>query len=88
MNTMYKRIQEFEHSRDDQLGISLLVDYTKEEMQKRLRLKQKLGRRGWWDKGACSNTDLQNKILEHISKGNWIDVANYAAMLHYRENNL
>lgn len=42
------------------------------------------GKRGWWNDEAVSTHELRNKLLDQFEKRDWVDVANYAMMLHYR----
>ena len=43
------------------------------------------GRSGWHDPTRCSTRMLMTALLEHIAKGDMIDVANFAMMLWQRQ---
>jgi hypothetical protein len=47
----------------------------------KLARKAREGRRGWRE---ASVTDLTIAFREHVAKGDMIDVANFAMMIHYR----
>lgn len=38
-----------------------------------------------WHTGFCTNADLKQKMVEHIGKGDMVDVINFAAMIMVRE---
>lgn len=53
-------------------------------MRDKLALKRAEGRGGWEDKDHCSNEHLSRLLHEHIAKGDPVDVANFAMMIHQR----
>ena len=53
-------------------------------MVSKLKKKREDGRTGWWDKDFCSNEYLSKLLREHVDKGDPVDVANFAMMLHQR----
>lgn len=53
-------------------------------MRRKLAKKRAEGRGGWHDKAACSNEYLSKLLREHVEKGDPIDVANFAMMIHQR----
>lgn len=42
------------------------------------------GRGGWWDPARCSPQGLLIQLIEHIEKGDMVDVMNFAMMLWFR----
>lgn len=55
-----------------------------EAMKDKLSKKRAEGRGGWDDKEACSNEFLSRLLREHVEKGDPVDVANLAMMIHQR----
>ncbi len=53
-------------------------------MRVKLAAKRLEGRGGWQDKEQCSNEYLSQLLREHVEKGDPVDVANFAMMLHQR----
>jgi hypothetical protein len=53
-------------------------------MKAKLAAKRAEGRSGWDDKDGCSNAQLSRMLAEHVAKGDPIDVANFAMMIHQR----
>lgn len=53
-------------------------------MQEKLAKKRDEGRGGWEDKAECSNARLSRLLRDHVEKGDPIDVANLAMMIHQR----
>lgn len=53
-------------------------------MQEKLAKKRDEGRGGWEDKAQCSNAHLSSLLREHVEKGDPVDVANLAMMIHQR----
>jgi hypothetical protein len=53
-------------------------------MKAKLAAKRAEGRGGWDDKDGCSNAQLSRMLAEHVAKGDPIDVANFAMMIHQR----
>lgn len=54
-------------------------------MRSKMRASRAKGRYGWWDRGICTIDDLKTMLANHIEKGDMVDVANIAMMIHYRE---
>lgn len=63
---------------------ALAVDRFAIAMKAKLAKKRAEGRGGWEDKEACSAEFLSHLLREHVDKGDPIDVANLAMMLHQR----
>ena len=66
-----------------------LVNFTKEQMEKKLAAARRKGRYGWWNVNLCSNEDLVSLLHEHIQKKNedcFLDIAILSMMLHYRHD--
>ena len=60
-----------------------VMDFTHAMMRKLARSRAK-GRGGWQD---CSNSDLWMMLREHVEKGDPVDVANLAMMIHQNAEN-
>jgi len=60
------------------------VDQFAEEMKRKLDKKREEGRSGWADKKDCPHDNLVKLLREHSSKGDPVDVANFAMMLWAR----
>ncbi len=43
------------------------------------------GRKTGWDDPPPTNEDLKDWLLKNIYQGDWVDVANLAALLWYRD---
>jgi len=70
----------FEPHSDD-----LAVDRFAVAMKAKLAKKRAEGRSGWDDPRQCSCEFLAELLLDHIPKGDPVDIANLAMMLHQRE---
>ena len=55
------------------------VDRFAAAMKAKLERKRQHGRGGW---ETCSNADLWRMLREHVEKGDPVDVANLAMMIH------
>ena len=66
---------------------SALADTVRGRMLMKLKKKRKDGRNGWWDPDMKANSMLKDMLVEHIEKGDMIDVINLAAMIMVREEN-
>ena len=62
----------------------LAVDRFAQAMKSKLAKKRADGRGGWEDKEQCSAEDLSLMLRQHVRKGDPVDVANLAMMLHQR----
>jgi hypothetical protein len=60
------------------------VERFAEAMKDKLARKRGEGRGGWDDKDHCSNEFLSALLREHVEKGDPVDVANFAMMIHQR----
>jgi hypothetical protein len=65
-----------------------MVDRFSAEMKAKLRRKAREGFGGWDDSPNFPNELLENGLNQHRLKRNWIDAANFAAMLWHREQEL
>lgn len=63
----------------------LAVDRFAIAMKAKLAAKRGEGRSGWEDPAQCRTADLARMLLEHVQKGDPVDIANFAMMLHQRE---
>lgn len=66
----------------------LAVDRFAAAMKAKLAQKRDEGRGGWDDKDACSHGYLSLLLVEHVNKGDPVDIANFAMMLHQRGERL
>lgn len=55
-----------------------------EAMKTKLAMKRKQGRGGWDDKQACPPGRLQGMLIEHLQKGDPVDIGNFAMMIWSR----
>lgn len=62
----------------------LAVDRFAIAMKAKLAKKRAEGRGGWEDKNQCTGAFLSTLLREHVDKGDPVDVANLAMMLHQR----
>ncbi len=62
----------------------LAVDRFAAEMKRKLAAAREKGRAGWNDPKQCSQADLSGDLRIHTSKGDPVDVANFAMMLWAR----
>lgn len=69
---------------DDPHSDDLAVDRFAAAMKAKLAQKRAEGRGGWDDKDACSGEWLSRLLRGHVEKGDPVDVANFAMMLHQR----
>lgn len=54
-------------------------------MREKMRLSREKGRSGWDDPDRCSVEHLAELLVSHLAKGDSVDIANFAMMLHQRE---
>jgi hypothetical protein len=54
-------------------------------MKFKMAVSRDKGRGGWDDETKCAMGTLAKMLIEHISKGDPVDIANFAMMLHQRE---
>ena len=62
----------------------LAVDCFAAAMKAKLAKKRRDGKRGWKNKNAISANELSQMLMDHVLKGDPVDVANLAMMLHQR----
>ncbi len=62
----------------------IAVDRFAAAMKAKLAKKREEGRGGWERKDECSADFLSDMLREHVVKGDPVDVANFAMMLHQR----
>ena len=55
-----------------------------EKMKEKLADKRAEGKSGWEDQEVCSVDDLARWMIEHLTKGDPVDIANYCMMLSMR----
>lgn len=66
----------------------IAVDSFAQAMREKLARKRALGYGGWDDKDRCSAQHLSDLLRSHVEKGDPIDVANFAMMLHQRSERI
>jgi NTP pyrophosphatase (non-canonical NTP hydrolase) len=62
----------------------IAVDRFAQSMKEKLAKKRGEGRGGWENKDECTAEFLSELLIGHVGKGDPIDVANFAMMLHQR----
>lgn len=62
------------------------IDEFAAAMKAKMAQKRAEGRGGWDDPGECSIFELAQMLVEHLPKGDPVDIANFAMMLFHREN--
>lgn len=60
------------------------IDNFAQAMKNKMALKREKGARGWDNADECSVEDLAAMLVKHLSKGDPVDVANFAMMLFSR----
>jgi len=72
--------EQAEHYADERL-----VDYAARAMRCKLDDAREQGRGGWWNEDECSIDYLRDLLVETLTKGDMVDVMNFAAMIYARE---
>lgn len=70
-------------SSDPRTFDDICVDHFATKMKDKLELSAKKGRGGWW---TADPDVLQSQLIEHIKKGDFVDVANYCMFIDYIRN--
>jgi len=70
-------------SRVDETGVHRFS----REMSAKLANARKKGRGGWQDPAQVTPDDLARQLVEHVAKGDPIDIANYCMFLNHRVPN-
>lgn len=60
-------------------ALTNVVDEFRLAMLRRLRAKERAGWSGWGDPSL--ELDFRNRLIQSFVRGNWVDVANFAAFL-------
>ncbi|MBB3411273.1 hypothetical protein FHT87_005226 [Rhizobium sp. BK316] len=68
----------------DQHPDDIAVDQFAAAMKAKLAKKREEGRGGWDDPKQCSLSHLGKLLVEHIEKGDPVDICNFAMMIHQR----
>lgn len=63
-----------------------MIDFMFREMTGKMRANREKGRSGWWAKDRCDNDFLGEMLFEHLQKGQYLDVAILASMIHFRDH--
>lgn len=64
------------------------VDQFSSAMKAKMDKKRLQGRGGWHDRAICSQKQLSNMLLNHVDKGDPVDVGNFAMMLFMRQEKI
>ncbi|MFC0684663.1 hypothetical protein [Novosphingobium clariflavum] len=64
------------------------VDLFAAAMKAKLAMKRAEGRGGWQNRDECSAERLSGMLRDHVGKGDPVDVANFAMMLHQRDEKI
>ncbi|MBU9579576.1 hypothetical protein KTE26_14170 [Ralstonia mannitolilytica] len=75
MRQMYKTMGEFDNK---------AVDRFAKAMKRKMAASRKKGRSGWDDPEQCSPERLAQMLIDHLAKGDPVDVGNFAMMLFNR----
>lgn len=70
---------------DERIADYALMRMIDRECSDRVEAARENGRHGWWDDKVCSIANLKAGLAKAITKGDMIDVINFAAMIHARE---
>ena len=62
-----------------------MVDRFAVAMKVKLRKKAQEGYGGWDDPVKFPDKNLHEGLFRHVERGDWIDIANFAAMIWYRQ---
>ncbi len=73
---------EIERMRDEEA-----VSTFTQRMADKMAASRRKGRHGWWNPAICPIERLRDELVKHVEKEDWVDVANYAMMLHWRHEN-
>ena len=76
---MYQAAPEVEQHPDD-----IAIDAFANAMKAKMKASRDKGRKGWDDKTQCPDGRLQQMLIEHLAKGDPVDVGNFAMMLFNR----
>lgn len=60
------------------------VDEFCARMKEKMAVSRAKGRGGWYDPTQCTDDRLATMLVEHVVKGDPVDIANFAMMLHKR----
>lgn len=63
----------------------MAVDRFSAAMKTKMAASRAKGRSGWDDESQCTMGALARMLMEHVAKGDPVDIANFAMMLHQRE---
>lgn len=62
----------------------LMVKRVSTAMELKLSQKRSEGHGGWHDPLRCDISELKEMLLNHIDKGDWVDILNFAGMIYVR----
>lgn len=68
---------------NDTAAVILFAD----RMTERLDAARMAGRYGWDDSDVISDDELKALLIKNVESEDWVDVANYAMMLYWRNQN-
>lgn len=63
----------------------IAVDAFTIAMKNKMASSRAKGRGGWNDESQCTIVSLAKMLVDHVTKGDPVDIANFAMMLHQRE---
>jgi hypothetical protein len=63
----------------------IAVDRFAQAMKGKMAVARAKGRSGWDDQERCRSDQLARMLIDHIDKGDPVDVANFAMMIHQRD---
>ena len=68
-------------------SIRMLANSFSKEMKEKMLQKFNEGRRGW-DDPAWTVEDVKKALIDHIEKGDPVDIANFAAFWWYKQRDI
>jgi hypothetical protein len=80
MEILKKANPEYLYAYAEEVPVALFA----EEMRRKLELKRKQGRDGWYQR-ECTINHLHSLMMDHAEKGDYVDVANFAMMIRAKQ---
>ena len=88
MQALWRAIRECEDAQREAHHDDGAVDRFAIAMKAKLAAARAKGRGGWDDPAACTVEHLSDLLRGHVTKGDPVDVANFAMMLHQRRSGI
>lgn len=81
-----KKIPDITEVKPDYVADNLGVMRFAQAMQEKMKISRDKGRSGWNDPKQVSELKLQEMLLEHMAKGDVVDIANFCMFIWNRKN--